>query len=420
MNRKMITIILLCVLAGIFIYGIINLALPEIYERRQKAASDRAATEAYNDSSNSSSDSSSTGDSDISEGWQKIDGDTYYFRENGEAACGPTLVEGRLHYFDEEGRLLSGWNTVEDKTLYLTDEGTAYSGWLNYLGHKYYINSDGTPATGIRDVDGKTLTFNEEGQLITEDDFLAELESDPNQAYDFRNNELQTIGSRELVFSDKKTVFEAIRKTTKDYRYNISFIVMDMCTGEGLTYNIDQKYYSASAIKGPYIAALTEARPEMIDTNARAMTEIVMNSDNKLYSGYRRSYGRDFLLKLCEDLEIDEPSMVYNYPHISARDMAKFWIHDYYYFNTNPDGIRIRNWYESPNQSPIHAVFEGQKYTTQSKAGWICEGRYAVSNDAGIIYPANGHPFMIVICSDLPSDLESLEPLVRALGEVIQ
>ena len=98
----------------------------------------------------------------------------------------------------------------------------------------------------------------------------------------------------------------------------------------------------------------------------------------------------------------------------------------YFYYNTDETGALIGTWLENPNASAIHSVLgpdspHGSKIIkTQSKAGWICENGYRSTTDAGIIYPKNSSPYLISICTDIPSDMASLEPLAEYLGELAE
>lgn len=56
-------------------------------------------------------------------------------------------------------------------------------------------------------------------------------------------------------------------------------------------------------------------------------------------------------------------------------------------------------------------------YTTQSKAGWIADPDCNSACDAGIVYADNG-PYVLVVMSDLPASLESLDPLVTLLDQL--
>ena len=115
--------------------------------------------------------------------------------------------------------------------------------------------------------------------------------------------------------------------------------------------------------------------------------------------------------------------------------MTKLWLYSYEVLNGTEIGEEIAYLLENVYYSAIGDLRD--RYTTQSKAGWIAayeepaeteEGEeetnvilryYSSSNDAGIIYSDKG-PYVMVILSDIPSSLERITPLVNVLDEVHQ
>ena len=78
----------------------------------------------------------------INDGWREIDGDKYYFYDDGSLAVGTWL--GSV-YVDENGRAVTGWQFIQDN-------------W-------YYFGSDYSTLTGWQEIDGKTYFFYEDGSL---------------------------------------------------------------------------------------------------------------------------------------------------------------------------------------------------------------------------------------------------------------
>ena len=367
-------------------------------------------------------------------GWKEIDGEKYYFDEDGHALTGASEIDGTEYYFDKDGKLMSGWATVKGKKIYLSDEGTIYSGWVNILGESYYIMADGSPAKGRKTIRGRVYTFSDEGRLITKDDLMKAINALPYTITETDNKkteikkELTGIGGYEPDFEDRKVFLNLINDISNNGRYSLGFIAMDLYTGEGIAYNPDESIYSASSIKGPYVACLVESQPELTEKLESSFKEIIINSDNKIYQSVRRTYGNACFKKWCDELGLSENINVemtrYNYTHFSTRDLAKLWLNTYFFLDQNKDGQKIREWFESPNNSAIHPVFEEKNYITETKGGWIAKGgsRLAVSStvDAGVVYPDKGHPFMIIMLSNIPSDMEELCPLAEALGEMFE
>ena len=79
--------------------------------------------------------------------FQKIDGDTNYFDQNGYRATGFKSIGGKTYYFDSDGKMLLRWKRINGKK-YLFDpvDGHMHTGW-EWVSEKnawYYLS----PQTG--------------------------------------------------------------------------------------------------------------------------------------------------------------------------------------------------------------------------------------------------------------------------------
>ena len=380
-------------------------------------------------------------------GWVTEDAGTMYLNSAGDATKGIAEIDGKAYVFDDEGILLSGWQEnvsdekiyvnqdgtlasgwtkINDFIYYFNDDGTPYSGWLTDLGKRYYIKKNGQITTGLTKINNEYYTFGDDGKLISEEELTACIDEIPlNEDTDtsrksVSENELITFGGYEIDFDDKKALFDVIGEMNPNDSRIVGFVMINLGNGKGVGYNADEKVYSASCIKGPYVASLVNYKTELIETNSNTLIQVVMNSDNKLYSNLRKSYGRQFFGEWCVAADADEDVSIYNYPRLSARNLAKLWVKNYYFFNTDEVGIQIRDWYIKPNSSAIYNSL-GQGYRTESKAGWFCESGKpdaTATTDGGIIYPDNGAPYVIAIITDFPADMKRLEPLCTELNEI--
>ena len=61
----------------------------------------------------------------------------------------------------------------------------------------------------------------------------------------------------------EKYVLRWMRLLLRDIR--AGFMLYDLNSGGGISYHADEMYYSASAIKGPYVAWLVEDYPQTMD-----------------------------------------------------------------------------------------------------------------------------------------------------------
>ena len=415
-------------------------------------------------------------------GWVEIDGSSLYILPEHTIATGPQIIGKKRYYFDSNGIMLTGeftiddnhyladsdgillngwtegddgniyyvnsdgskntgWTEIDNQLYYFSEDGSLLTGWQEYLGDKYYFESDGTPASGITQIDNTYYTFDDMGRLITKDYLLDSIDAvkepfqDDTTKVSYSDNTLIGLGGYTPDSQDIdgiQDIIDGMRNCS-----TLGFVMINTGNGQGVAYNINQKVYSASCIKGPYIASLVSSKPEMIEKNENSLRLILEYSDNNIYSNYRKTYGRECFETWCEEAHVDLDVATYHYPQLNARSLAKLWIQNYYFLNTDTDGMKIRDWLTHPNASAIYTALgiqeddledasrsdnsdtaEGLGYRTESKAGWISQGKYRATTDGGIIYPDDGAPYIIAIISDMPSDLNSLEPLCIALNDI--
>lgn len=118
--------------------------------------------------------------------WKTIDGATYYFKPNGNAATLSKKIkkDGKEKYyiFDEQGKLMESDGTrvvsIAGKCYRVNAEGAAVKGWSDESGNKvkassaekmYYFNEKGQALTGIQVIEvkyqGKFFQFKASGKI---------------------------------------------------------------------------------------------------------------------------------------------------------------------------------------------------------------------------------------------------------------
>ena len=242
---------------------------------------------------------------------------------------------------------------------------------------------------------------------------------DIEEWYDVINNigdttEVMTLGSRIPLESDLQLLYTAMDQLTEDNR-DFGFMLLDINSGEGIVYNIDQIFYTASAIKGPFAASFASNDPEGAMQWENTVINMLVNSDNDAYTALNNTYRRVYIQSWCEEIGIDPEPFRYKYPHISTRMLTALWVRSYQFFETEEFGPTAGEWFEDPAYSLIHSEL-GDSYVTRSKAGWLVDEdpSHTTTVDGGIVYATNG-PYVIVIMSKVPRDIEPLRPLIRAL-----
>ena len=223
------------------------------------------------------------------------------------------------------------------------------------------------------------------------------------------------FGGVTLTDHVKNLLAEALDTTNGN---DFSFLLADLTDNKGIAYNIDEDFYSASSIKGPYVASLVASDPDILSDNQESseIENILLYSDNTCYVRMLNTYGFTPLMDWSDEAGADLEITAYDYTYYSARTLAKLWIRNYEYFTSDTTGKQLAEEFEQPETSSIHETL-GDMYTTQSKAGWIADPDCSSTCDAGIVYADNG-PYVLVVMSDLPASLESLDPLVTLLDQL--
>lgn len=104
-------------------------------------------------------------DSETRTGWQEIDGQRYYYLDNGTPATGWQTIEEQRYYFYGDGVMATGWLELDGKRFYLREHGSMVTGWLSLEGQQYYLGEDGAAAAGLQQIDGQEYLFCADGLL---------------------------------------------------------------------------------------------------------------------------------------------------------------------------------------------------------------------------------------------------------------
>lgn len=231
-----------------------------------------------------------------------------------------------------------------------------------------------------------------------------------------RGSGLRVFGMRSYKRSSK--AMKRLRGAIKNMKgYKLGFVMMDLTTGAGISYNPGKQLYSASALKGPYVAAVNKYSPSGAKRAYGTMSSVIKWSSNDGYSSLHSRFGGGPMLKMMSYSGVSSSEMSGNrkYNYISARTLAKLWVGTYWYFyrQTNNRSFVTRNLYAHPLNSFID---KGLKIPTRTKGGWF-SGKYNVQNDAGIVF-ANGHPYVVAVMSSACWQFGKLSNLVRAIDGV--
>ena len=217
-----------------------------------------------------------------------------------------------------------------------------------------------------------------------------------------------------------KRLLKYIRSMAKGNKINI--VMTDLTSGDTLTYSPKRSMYSASCLKGPFVASLNKWKPRSRSSSSGSMRETIVWSNNDTYAGLRGRYGSSTMRKMHKYSGIGKGGYSTKYRFLPTRDLAKLWVGTYWYFykDTNKNSKWARSLYTHGSNSFIYSAMKGKK-KVHAKPGWYPGGSYNVRNDAGVVMAkVNGksRPYVVAVMSSAYGQYGKLAKLVKLLDAV--
>ena len=221
--------------------------------------------------------------------------------------------------------------------------------------------------------------------------------------------------------SDAYATLVAAIDTFESNGFSLGFTLTDIDSGNSISYNADQTFYSASTIKAPYVIALYESNEHSM--NYLGSSETVQNclvySDNEAYESLRNSYGSTFMYDwlVAAGFSEEDAQALYGrgYADITPNQLAAMWLHAYDYLTSgSANALQLQEYLEVSENSCIHALTT-DTYTAWTKPGWYPSSDLAATNDAGIVQSDSG-TYVVAIMSNAPQDFAALIPVVDAVN----
>lgn len=203
----------------------------------------------------------------------------------------------------------------------------------------------------------------------------------------------------------------------------LGFVLIDIGTARGIAFQPDRLFYSASTIKGPYVASVVCHNPDLQISGNVLVSRTLIYSDNASYNllvdRYKTAPMRQWFLEAGLPFRgVTQSPYVRFSMYFSPLTLCRLWLRTYTFFQTEKRGKELEKLFQSPNSSAIFEVLS-QRYRTDSKAGWYTDGDRRVTNDAGIVYSSSGS-YVLALMSTLPADMGALHRLVKVLDEIHQ
>ena len=200
------------------------------------------------------------------------------------------------------------------------------------------------------------------------------------------------------------------------------FLVMDIQTGRGFAFNLDEEVYGASSFKAPFCTFVAQNYIDTGDysldssisstastdsggysysgtaTLASLFENAIVYSSNEALVSLRLSFDDSSLAAWLDELGCDsEIAYDTSFPHYTTRDAARLWLTIYQYFDADSEAAAlIEESCGSTETSFLRdALSDLDGVTVRDKAGWNSDG----DSTDGVDYNAivdNG----IVTCND--------------------
>lgn len=313
------------------------------------------------------------------------EGEGWFYFENGEIARKTDIIQGTVNEKTGYWQVVNGMVDFSAVSLEKTENNT----W------QYIKNGEVTEQTD----ETVSLIFGE---------ILNSLSGE---------EKTETFGKFSLSAEEEILLKNRINSVTSK-GYELGFVVMNLNTLEGFSYNADERIYSASAIKAPYVVSLVKSDNTILRKENKRIDAILKRSSNFDYESMRDMYGDDCFVDFSSETKNDWViDTTRNYQYMTPRALAHLWAGSYVFFESGEAGESIGEMFESPVISPIHKIFSDEN-TTRTKAGWISKNNIDITNDAGIVYTDNGD-YLVVIMTTAPCDFSVVETLAEGIKTVI-
>lgn len=221
-----------------------------------------------------------------------------------------------------------------------------------------------------------------------------------------------------LDTDEMAAVRDAIGRLEQERGASVSVVLLDLQTRRGITYNADVARYPASSIKAVYCTWIFESHGGAAGLSATA-EDCLVNSSNDAFHELIDTFGLSAYaswLSAHGAPTAAQQAGTYFYPNVTASELATLW-EEIWRYGTSAEagGAELAGYLAQTDHSPIAGELR-DTCEVWSKPGWYpADGSgLEATNDAGVVFSAEGS-YVMVVMTDLSSDLDALRPLVDAL-----
>ena len=235
--------------------------------------------------------------------------------------------------------------------------------------------------------------------------------------------ELATFGTF-VISDDSLAAIQREIDVLDTNRFDLGFLLIDLETGAGLYYNIDDLFFCASSIKAINLTAILYYHPEAFTAYYSDFRAALLRSNNESYEYIFNAYSDDIPNLWRARVGMAEQQGGRLYTVFTCRDLSRLWCVTWDYLSQETEiTANLHEWLGNSLHSCFAKVLGGRDgYQVCAKPGWnpdpteadtcCVEGGYVVSP---------GGTYLLVIMADRAGFPDEVyEGLVRALDDAYQ
>lgn len=238
--------------------------------------------------------------------------------------------KGKIYYYNAKGKKVKKcWKTVEKKEYYFKEDGTASVG-LSVIGRKQYLfsASGALSKDGLKKYKGKTYYADAKGVIGKGWKTVGgkQYYFDKNKGYMLKSTWISSkyVNKNGVYVKTKKRKMSVLKsqlqKKMKSYRGTWSVYVKNLDTDESFSIN-NRSMYAASLIKLYAMGAVYEKidRGKIKETSvSRTINSMITVSDNGAFNTIVRKVGKTYVSKWCKNNGYKQTKQTHELPGESS------------------------------------------------------------------------------------------------------
>ena len=224
------------------------------------------------------------------------------------------------------------------------------------------------------------------------------------------------IGTFVLDDADRAAIMRVVDGWAASGR-DCGFLLLDLSTGAGLAYHIDTEFYTASAIKGINLCAISYYEPGVWQNFYGDIRAALVDSDNESYETVFNEYSDYIPNQWRHRAHLGNQRTGRMYTNLTPREFAQLWCVNWDYLSRDNDVARtLTDFMSRTYRSAFVSELGGRAgYAVCSKAGWEGSTHPTTCCEGGYITTSAGQYLLVIMTDRAGYPDETLSPLVDAL-----